>query len=372
MRDLVIIGCGYVADLYMHSLTSLPELRLRGAYDSDPARLAAFCAHWKLRALPDMAATLAACEGALALNLTPASAHAEVTRNLLQAGVHVWSESPLALDFAEARALHDLALARGVHLATAPSSVLGEAAQTFGRAVRGDAAGGAGLVYAELDNGFISQAPLETWVSASGAPWPYADAFSNGVVIEQGAYWLSWLIAFFGPVQRIVAASAQIAPGKRGIAASGPDFAVATLFFANGTVARLTNSVIAPQDYSLRWIGDRGVVKVAGAWDNAAKVTFRRRLVIRRRLMASPLRRRLRLAGTTHPHVGRKGAMTMNFALGPAEMCAAIAAGRVPRLAGDYALHLAEVTLAIRNAGGGGLADMTTTCRPLEPMPWAL
>ena len=36
----------------------------------------------------------------------------------------------------------------------------------------------------------------------------------------------------------------------------------------------------------------------------------------------------------------------MNFALGVAEMARAIAAGRIPRLAGDFALHLTEVSLA--------------------------
>ena len=62
----------------------------------------------------------------------------------------------------------------------------------------------------------------------------------------------------------------------------------------------------------------------------------------------------------------------MNFALGPAEMLDAIAKDRPSRLSGNYALHLTEVTLAIQNAGDDtGAQKMTTTCQPMEPMPWA-
>jgi hypothetical protein len=62
----------------------------------------------------------------------------------------------------------------------------------------------------------------------------------------------------------------------------------------------------------------------------------------------------------------------MNFALGPAEMLAALRENRPCRLSADFALHLNEVTLAIQNAGDStGAQKMTTTCPPMEPMPWA-
>jgi hypothetical protein len=66
--------------------------------------------------------------------------------------------------------------------------------------------------------------------------------------------------------------------------------------------------------------------------------------------------------------VKRSGAAAMNFALGPAEMLDAIATGCAPRLAGDYALHLTEVTLAMQ---AGHVGPLSTTCGQMEPMPWA-
>ena len=363
---VTLIGCGFVADLYMRSLKTFPDIAVLGAFDTDPARLSAFCTHWGIAALPDIAAAFAT--GGLILNLTNPASHADVIGQALNAGCHVFSEKPMLSDLADAKALHRQARDAGLQLGSAPSSVLGEAAQTLGKALRNATAGTPRLIYAELDDGYIPQAPLDDWISESGAPWPFADEFRTGCMLEHAGYYLSWLIAHFGPVARVVAATAEILPDKRGLTGCAPDFSVATLYFTSGPVARLTCSIAAPHDHRLRIIGDDGVLEVARAWDNGAPLRFRKRLRIRRRLLESPLSRRIRLPGRNHPHVPRKGAAAMNFALGPAEMLAAIAAGRPSRLAGDYALHLTEVTLACQQTG---LHEMTTSCARMEPMPWA-
>lgn len=371
MTGVTLIGCGYVADLYMRSFAVMPGIRVLGAHDRDAERQAAFCAHWKVPPLTDVDAVIDATpRNGLVLNLTNPRDHFALTHRLLLAPRHVWSEKPLTMTMAEARVLHGLAAEKGVMLASAPASVLSQAAQTLARAVRDDVAGTPRLIYAELDDGFIPQAPYTTWRSDSGAPWPAADEFAVGCTLEHAGYYLSWLIAIFGPVRTVVAASAVVIPGKPG--GGAPDFSTAVLYFQSGPVARLTCSIVAPHDHRIRVIGDKGVLAVARAWDNAAPVTFRRRLVLRRRLLESWWARRIRPKGPTHPMVSRKGAAAMNFGLGPAEMLDAIAHGRPSRLAGDYALHLTEVTLAIQNAGETtGAQTMTTTCAPMEPMPWA-
>ncbi|SHJ02938.1 Gfo/Idh/MocA family protein [Wenxinia saemankumensis] len=365
---IVLIGCGFVADLYMRSFRLHREARILGAWDRDPARLRAFTDHWSLDAFPGAEAAFAAARGGIVLNLTNPSEHAGVTRAALAAGAHVFSEKPLTSDMGEARALAEAAGRAGLHLASAPSSVLSRAAQTLLHALRAGRIGAPRLVYAELDDGFIPQAPVRDWQSASGAPWPWADEFRTGCTLEHAGYWLSWLIAAFGPVSRVVTAAEEVLPDKP--AGGAPDASVATLTFrGGGPMARLTCSIVAPHDHRLRIIGERGALEVDAAWDNAAPVHVRPRFRLRRRLVDSPLRRRHRLPGRqSHPFVTREGAASMNFALGPLEMAGAIAAGRAPRLAGDYALHLTEVTLACQRTG---VHEMTTACPPMEPMPWA-
>lgn len=370
MSAVILVGCGFVADLYMGGLATFPHIRVLGAYDRDPDRRRAFCAHWSIPEFDGLDEALNALpDTGLVLNLTNPSSHGEINRAALSANHHVFCEKPLSLDFSEAEALIADAANRNLLLASAPSSVLGESAQLLIAAARNNTAGTPRLVYAELDDGFIPQAPITDWQSASGAAWPYIDEFETGCTLEHAGYYLSWLIAMFGPVKRIVAASAEVLPDKHGVSGT-PDFSVATLFFASGPVARLTCSIAAPHDHRIRIIGDDGVLEVKEAWNNAAPVRFHRRFRIRRRLIEHPIGKRLKPNGKTHPKVKRSGAAAMNFALGPAEMLDAIAHSRPSRIAGDFALHLTEVTLAIQNSGTTGAVEMRSSCALMEPMPW--
>ena len=369
MTRLSIIGCGFVADLYMRSLASYPDIKVVCVFDKDQARKDAFCAYWGLQAVASQEALFEQTpDGSVILNLTNPKSHFSINHACLEAGFNVYSEKPLAMKMDDAYRLHKLAQDRNLLLASAPCSVLGEAAQTLGAAIRADVAGTPRLIYAELDDGFISQAPYYKWVSESGAPWPYRDEFQVGCTLEHAGYYLSWLVAIFGSVKTVVAASANVVADVN----NAPDFSVATLFFEQGVVARLTCSIVAPHDHQIRVIGDKGVLSIQKAWDNSAKVMMRRRKVFRRRLLELPWAKRFKLKGPTHPKVGRWGAAEMNFALGPVEMCAALQEDRPCRLSSDFALHLNEVTLAIQNSGNHtGAQQMQTKCPPIEPMLWA-
>ncbi len=373
MSGITLVGCGFVADLYMRSLTTFPEIQVLGAYDRDPARRAAFCAHWKIPELSSLEALFdVQPHDGVILNLTNPASHFEINTACLEAGFHVWSEKPLAMTMDEARSVYNLARSRNLSLASAPCSVLGQAAQTLKRSVADQVMGEAQLIYAELDDGYIPQAPLEAWSSESGAPWPYEDEFRVGCTLEHAGYYLSWLIGMFGAVRSVTAASASVVTDKRGVDTNTPDFSTATLFFDNGPVTRLTCSIAAPHDHQIRVIGDKGLLKLDKAWDNGAPVKFHKRFRVRRRLIDSPVGIKQKPTGAAHPKVGRWGAASMNFALGPVEMLRAIGKGQRSMLSGDYALHLNEVTLAIQNAGDDtGAQTMTTRCDPLPPMDWS-
>lgn len=372
MARVGIVGAGFVADFYLRSLRTMPEMTVVGVWDTNPARLLAFCRYWKVPAAAGLADVFAAAPD-LILNLTNPGAHFEVSRACLEAGFSVYSEKPLATELEDARTLHRLARERGLSLASAPCSVLGESAQTAWKALREETIGTPRLIYAEIDDGFVPQAPHHAWRSESGASWPAQDEFAVGCTLEHAGYYLTWLIAMFGSVEKVVAASANalgltLADGRP----AAPNYASASLFFAGGVVARLTCTIVAPHDHSLRIFGDTGTLEVDECWSNDARVRVRRRHVLRRRLIESPFARRFRLGGKTHPKVGRRGASTMNFALGPQEMLAALREGRPSRLCADLALHLTEVTLAMAQAGDAAGAQFIASRAPaMAPMPWA-
>jgi predicted dehydrogenase len=366
---VALVGCGFVADYYMATLALHPGLQVAAAMDIVPAHAARFAAHWKVPVFHDAEALLAGAQFELVLNLTNPHSHFEVSKRFLEAGKHVYSEKPFTLKVEEGEALIALAAQKGVRIASAPCLHLGEAVQAMRREIEAGAIGKPLLAYAEMDDDLAARSTYRNWRSASGAPWPCEDEFAVGVTLEHIGYSLGALLALFGPVKRIVAAAALIYPGKPvpdGMA-EGQDYALASLEFVSGVMGRVTCSNIAPRDHSIQVVGDKGVMRVEDCWRYASPVTSRRYMRIRNRFMLTPWRRRARTF-VTGPGVKAHGAGAMDFARGPAELAAAIAAGRPSLVPVDFALHVNEVSLAIDAAFGGGPAEYLPRTR-FEPLP---
>ena len=362
MKQVLIIGTGFVADLYMRSLELYDDIAVRSVYDWDPKRLEQFSKYWNVPAAKSLE-ELIGQGGAddIILNLTNPASHFDVTHACLTAGRHVYTEKPLALNMNEARTLYEIAKANGLLLISAPCSVLGESFQTLLQALREKKIGQPLLVYAELDDGFVSKAPYKKWKSLSGANWPFVDEFQVGCTIEHAGYYISWLVALFGPVRKVIAASAEIDVGKLVGEKTAPDFSVGILFFDHGIVARLTCSIIAKHNHSIRIFGVDGTLEVDECWNNYSAVRLRQRLTLRRRLIELPFTRRIRANGETQARVKRYGSAAMDFALGPAEMLSAIKERRPCHLSAEFALHVNEVTLAIHSAGANKDEIIITT-----------
>ena len=379
-----IVGCGYVADFYLKTLTNHPRLQLAGVYDREPDRLARFAAHHAAHAYHSLEELLADRRTGIVVNLTNPRDHYQVSRACLEAGKHVYTEKPLATDWAEAVALADLAEGRGLQLSSAPCNVLGESAQTAWKALRDGAVGTPRLAYAEMDDGMVHLQAYREWVSESGCPWPYEDEFEVGCTLEHAGYYVTWLVAFFGPAVAVTSFAACLIPGKvEGPPLDppdAPDFSVACLEFASGLVARLTCSIVAPHDHSLRIVGDEGVLSVDDCWDYGSAVHLRGRSRLARKaekahLAGPPLRlgsRRLPLLRRPSFRYRARGANRMDFCRGVAELAEAVAGGRPSRLSSRFSLHINEIVLAIHDpARMGSPRRILTSAGPMEPMPWA-
>lgn len=370
---VALIGCGFVADFYMQSLPVYPALELAGVFDRDLERARRFAAFHGISTIyASLDELLADASVGLVINLTNPDSHYAISKAVLTAGKHVYSEKPFAMQMDEARELVALAEAKGLQIASAPCSVLGETAQGIWKALRERRVGEVKLVYAEMDDGMVFLAPYRKWQSASGAPWPYKDEFEVGCTLEHAGYYVNWLTAFFGPALSVTAFSSCLYPDKgTPTDRTAPDFSVACIRFAQGVTARLTCSIVAPHDQRLRFFGKEGELFTNYSWNYRQPVKTRRMLNIRRRQLFTPWTRSVPLpdSGIAHP----RGSHPMHFCRGPAEMVAAISEGRRSRLPADYCLHNNEIVLAIQHAlEDSRTVALTTTFAPIEPMPWAL
>ncbi len=372
---IAIIGCGFVADLYLETLRLHPQLALQGVFDRDPGRSFAFARRHALEVYPDREALLADPRVELVLNLTNPHAHYDVTRACLDAGKHVYSEKPLAMQVEHARALVGLAQARGLLLSGAPSRLLGRPAQTLWKALREGRIGRPYLAYAEMDDGLLHRMAYRRWIGASGAPWPYVDELEVGNTLEHAGYALTWLVAMLGPVQRVTAFASRVVPEKRmevPLERQAADFSVAALQHESGAVSRLTCSIVAPHDHRLLICGEDGTLSVDDCWKPTSPVRHRGRIELLGRSRETPFARRLPLLGDAEAVRASKGRRKVDFCLGPVDLARALREGRAPRLSAQFCLHITEVALAISNAlEGPPVVTIDSRFDTPEPMPWA-
>lgn len=391
--NIGIIGCGYVAEFYGKTLVNYPELKLVGAYDKNEENLKVFCRRWPARAYTSLQQALDDPAMEMVLNLTNPRSHYEVTKLCIEAGKHVYSEKPLAMDFEAARELIDLAERKKVSLGAAPCSVLGETAQTIWKALKEGVIGRVRLVYANFDDGMLTPkfSPY-LWPNESGVPWPAKDEFEVGCTYEHAGYLLTWLAAFFGPALNVSSfASCQIP--EKGIAVDGmaPDFTVGCIEYPEGVVARVTCSLVAPRDKSLTIVGDDGVIFTGNVRNDVAPVYVRRKrlshvesaIVRRTRWFQGWLEARMPWSGNEilfqrkYPFARKQSGRfvsagkPVDFCRGPAEMAEAIQQKRPCRLSAQLGLHITELVEALQYPERfGGRKRIKSTFDPIQPLPW--
>ena len=172
----------------------------------------------------------------IVVNLTVQQAHHEVTKRALEAGQHVYSEKPMALRPDEARELIDVAARRGVRLACAPATFLGEAQQTAAAWIRDGRLGPIRAVYADVSHGRI-----ETW---HPAPQGFFDV---GVLVDVAVYPLTLVTTMVGPRASVRAWGWDLMPDRVTVDGTPfrigrPDLIVAAVELDGGAVLRLTAS----------------------------------------------------------------------------------------------------------------------------------
>jgi predicted dehydrogenase len=369
---IAIIGCGFVADYYMQSLADYPWLELEAVCDRDQSRLEQFCSYHGLSSKKCSIEEILSDETIrLVVNLTNPDEHYELTKILLQGNKNVYSEKPLAMNYNDALELYEISRDRNLILACAPCSILGETAQTIWRALESKKFGDVKLVYAEIDDGLVHRMPYRQWISDSGAPWPYKDEFEVGCTLEHAGYYVGWLTAYFGPAISVNTFAACLYPDKEikePLTKISADFSVACITFRSGVVARLTCSIIARRNQQLQFFGDRGIIEVHDAWDYHAKVSLKRYLNIKRKMLTIPVGRE-RLVDLGYKS-SKKSKHPMKFFRGPAEIASAIQESRRPRIPPDYCLHNNEIVLAIHDGmENPGFYKVRTTFEPLEKLP---
>lgn len=348
---VAIAGCGNIAGPYARTMIPYPQLEYVGATDILPGRAEEFVGIHGGRAYASLDEMLADPSIDLVVNLTIHHAHPAVITQCLNAGKHVHSEKPLALTYAEAKQLVELADSRGLRLSCSPITFMGEAQQTAWKTIRDGKLGKVRVVYCEVNWGRI-----EAW---HPNPGPF---YQVGALFDVGVYPLTLVTTFFGPARRVLAYGTVLHPDrvtKENVPfhIDTPDWVLAAVELADGTVVRLTTNFYVGhhgKQKGLEFHGDLGSLYLGSFQDFHAPVEYAD--------YGKPY--------APTPYV-REPFQGIEWGRAVAEIADAMAEGRPQRGTGAQAAHVVEILCAIQESYTSGRAvDVTSSFTPPTPMPW--
>ncbi|MEE2864260.1 MAG: Gfo/Idh/MocA family oxidoreductase [Pseudomonadota bacterium] len=192
-----ILGCGNISAAYMRLSPLFKGIEVRACADINEAAAKARAEEFGLRA-ETVDGLLAASDIDIIVNLTVPAVHYEVSRRVLEAGKHVYSEKPFVLSLEEGESLAAIAKEKGLRVGSAPDTFLGGAHQLARHLIDSDAIG-------KVTSGtcFVQSPGMEMW-------HPNPDFFfqaGGGPILDLGPYYVSNLVQLLGPVKRVCAMS---------------------------------------------------------------------------------------------------------------------------------------------------------------------
>ncbi len=388
-KNVVIIGCGYISHQYMNAIIhNYSYLNLLGVCDKNQVRAKKHAKYFKLDIYSDLSEILTDKRVDIVINLTEPENHYAITKACLEAGKHVYSEKPIAMNLDEVTDLFNIASKHKVQLSGSPCTILSETAQTIWQGIKENRVGTVKLVYAEIDEG-----PLHVLTpmikNKLGIDWPYENEFNTGCTFEHAAYYISWFCAFFGPVKRITPFSTVLLPEKevenKKLHITTPDFSCACIEFVSGEVVRLTNSILAPFNHKLSIIGDRGVITTNECWNYYAPCYYQKYIDKSAGKYLKAFSKRIKLLSWLMGLTSKKMKLVRqkslksrvfsnplrifehDFARGIAEMALSLTHERDNFLSPDYIIHVNEIVFAIQDAmNAQSVYQMKTTFQPFD------
>lgn len=205
-RDKVrvgLIGCGSVSNPYLQTLTKHATLDVVSVCDIIPDRAKKRAEQYKVPNMyPNIDAMLAGVEFDFLVNTTSMPSHYPVNKRGLEAGKHVWSEKPMALEVSKGKELIALAQKKGLGFWAAPNCVT---SPQFAFMARTIASGKVGKVTAARGT-YGHGGP--TW-----SAWFYEKG--GGSLYDLGVYNVTTLTGLLGPVTEVVGMTDIVYPTRK-------------------------------------------------------------------------------------------------------------------------------------------------------------
>lgn len=353
-----ILGCGNISTTYFKLSPLFKGLKVLACADinMDAARLRAEEYQVKAQTVDEL---LANDELDVIVNLTIPDAHFRISKRILEAGKHVYSEKPLVLTLEQGEELRRIAKEKGLAVGCAPDTFLGGAHQLARKFIDD---GGIGRVTSGTCH--VMSPGMEMW-------HPNPDFFflpGGGPILDLGPYYVANLINLIGPVKRVGAMTSMASETRtitsqprngETIPVKTPTTIQALLEFVSGATVTLTASwdVWSHRHANMELYGTEGSLYVPDPnfFGGVVEASGRDKDI-------KPL------ADWAHPfgianQESPSGARANYRTAGLADLAASLIDGRDARCSLDRTLHGVDVMTSILKSGAENrFIDLTTTC----------
>jgi len=356
-----VIGTGMISGVYLKNLTGMFDaiVEVTAVADMLPQSAQLKAEQFDIPNVYTVEQLLADPEIEIVVNLTAPAAHASLNLRALQAGKHVYTEKPFALNREEADEVLALAEEKGLLVGCAPDTFLGAGVQTCIKLIDD---GWIGTPYAASANIIMG--------NAAGGMHPNFQNFlklGGDPIMDMGPYYLTALIAMLGPVRRVSGSATQLhreivvtnpkshAFGQK-VPVEAPTNVSAVLDFHSGVVATVQAAKEAFGYFPrIEVYGTEGILYVPDANFFGGQVFIH---------TAHGEKKEVPLA---YPN-SEEGRGT-----GVADMAYAIQLGRTNRASGRLARHVLDLSLGIFEASEAGRhIELQSTIERPERLPQGL
>ena len=188
-----IVGCGNISSYYIKMLPFFKGVEVKACSDIDIHAANNCASEFGIRA-EKISELLKADDIDIIVNLTVPKAHYSVSKQILEAGKHVYSEKPFVLSLQEGKDLIEIAKSKKCRIGSSPDTFLGGAHQLARSLVDSNVIG-------KVSSGtcFIQSSGMEMW-------HPNPEFFyqpGGGPVLDLGPYYITNLVQLLGPVKRV-------------------------------------------------------------------------------------------------------------------------------------------------------------------------
>ncbi len=353
-----IIGCGNISTTYFSLAPLFKGLKVLACADINMEAARARAEEYKVKA-QTIDELLANDELDVIVNLTIPDAHFPVSKRILEAGKHVYSEKPLVLTLEQGEELRRIAKEKGLAVGCAPDTFLGGAHQLARKFIDDGSIG-------RITSGacYVMSPGMEMW-------HPNPDFFflpGGGPILDLGPYYIANLINLIGPVKRVGAMTSMASPTRtitsqprngETIPVKTPTTIQALLEFVSGARITLTASwdVWSHRHANMELYGTEGSLYVPDPnfFGGTVEASGRDKDIKPLENWAHPFG----IANQESPSGPRANYRTA----GLADMAASLIDGRDARCSLDRTLHGVDVMTSILKSGEEGrFIDLTTTC----------